>query len=76
MRASQRFPGGIFSEILVEKHAGYGLQAGYLQMWEGLRARGYLTAELIQLSQFIRGVAAKSSPEHRIELTFWSDTVR
>ena len=76
MRASQRFSGRKIAEILVEKHTGHGLQAGYLQMWEGLRARGYLTAELIQLSQFIRGVVAESSPEHRVELTSRPDWVR
>lgn len=42
MRASQRFSGRKIAEILVEKHAGYGLQAGYLQMWEGLWERGLL----------------------------------
>ncbi len=76
MRASQRFSGRKIAEILVEKHAGHGLQAGYLQMWEGLRERGYLTAELIQLSQFICGVVAESSPEHCVELTCCPDWVR
>lgn len=67
MRASQRFSGGKIAEILVEKHAGYGLNVSYLQIGAGI---------IHCWTGFSCTVVAESSPEHCVELTFWSDTVR